>query len=522
MTRPLSGLVARLAGLGMLAGPPPGVDVAVARVEHDSRRVGPGTLFAALPGVHADGHDHAPAAVAAGAVALLVTRPLPDLAVPQVIVAAPRPALAVASAWAAGDPAARLGIVGVTGTDGKTTTAWLIRSVLVACGEQTGLLGTIDTVVGGRSLGNPDRTTTPEAPELQARLAAMEAAGDRWAVVEATSHGLAQDRVGAIAWDVAVHTNITSEHLEFHGTLAAYRAAKRRLFTWEDPAIAAARKPWGRHAVVNRDDGAADMLADAARAAGATVHGYAIDAPADVVAGSIAPHGAGHRVEVRTPRWSGPVDVRLPGRFNVANALAAIATGEALGLDPAGIREGIAALDAVPGRMERIDAGQPFTVVVDFAHTAASLAKVLDELAPVAQRAGGGLIACFGSAGDRDRSKRPEMGAVAAARCRAVVLTDEDARSEDPAAILAEIAAGCATAGLHPGSRLHLVPDRAEGIARAIGLAGPGDVVLVAGKGHERSIERAGVRHPWSEAGAVRAALAALGWSRHPAGRPGG
>lgn len=512
MTRPLSALVARLASLGLLAGPPPDADPGIGRVTHDSRRAGPGTLYAALPGAHVDGHVFVPAAVAAGAAAVLVARPLAGLGIPQVVVRAPRPALAVAAAWVVGDPAARLGIVGITGTDGKTTTAWLIRSVLVACGMPTGLLGTIDTVIGGRSLGNPERTTTPEAPELQERLAAMETAGDRWAVVEATSHGLAQDRVGAIPWDVAVHTNITSEHLEFHGTLAAYRAAKRRLFTWDDPAIADVHKPWGRHAVVNRDDDAAGMLADAAIAAGATVHGYALAGAADVTVRSIVPSGAGHRATVRTPRWEAPVEVRLPGRFNVGNALAAIATGEALGLDPAGIREGIAALAAVPGRMERVDAGQPFLVVIDFAHTAASLAKVLDELAPVARRAGGGLIACFGSAGDRDRTKRPEMGAVAAARCRAIVLTDEDARTEDPAAILAEIAAGCAREGRLPGPDLLLVPDRAEGIAAAIALAGPGDVVLVAGKGHETSIERDGVRHPWSETAAVRRALAARGW----------
>lgn len=516
MSRPLSALVARLGALDLLVGLPPDADPAITRVTHDSRRVGPGTLFAALPGAHVDGHAFVPAAVAAGAAAVLVERPLVGVGIPQVVVRAPRPALAVAAAWVVGDPATRLGIVGITGTDGKTTTAWLIRSVLVACGASAGLLGTIDTVIGGRSLGNPERTTTPEAPELQERLAAMEAAGDGWAVVEATSHGLAQDRVGAIPWDVAVHTNITSEHLEFHGTLAAYRAAKRRLFTWEDPAISGIHKPWGRHAVVNRDDDAAGMLAEAAAAAGAVVHGYALSGAADVMARSIVPAGAGHRAIVRTPRWEAPVEVRLPGRFNVANALAAIATGEALGLDPEGIRAGIAALAAVPGRMERVDAGQPFLVVIDFAHTAASLAKVLDELGPIARRAGGGLIACFGSAGDRDRTKRPEMGAVAALRCRAIVLTDEDARTEDPSAILAEIAAGCVSTGRSPGPDLRLVPDRAGGIATAIGLAAPGDVVLVAGKGHETSIERDGVRHPWSEVAAVRRALAARGWGDAP------
>lgn len=513
MTRPLRELAERLHGLGLLAGSEGGVGaVSVGRVVMDSRHVEAGVLFAAIPGRHADGHDHAAEAAARGAVALLVERPLPAVALPQLIVTSARPALAVAAAWAAGDPATRLGVVGITGTDGKTTTAWLTRSVLEAAGEPTGLIGTIDVIAGGRSAGNAARTTTPEAPELQEHLAAMLAGGDRWAVIEATSHGLAQDRCGAIPWDVVVHTNITSEHLEFHGTLAAYRAAKRRLFEWPGAAALPTGKGWGRHAIVNRDDAAADELAAAAREAGAIVHGYGEGAGPEVAALAVRTVPGGMRVRVRTARWEDEVEVRLAGRFNVWNALAAISVGEALALDPAAIRQGIAGLRSVPGRMERIEAGQPFGVVVDYAHTAESLAVVLDGLAAEAAAAGGGLIACFGSAGDRDRTKRPAMGAVAAERCRAVVLTDEDARSEDPEAILAEIAAGAEAAGLRRGAGLHLVPDRRAAIATAFRIARPGDLVLLAGKGHERSIERAGARIPWDEAGVAREELARLGW----------
>jgi len=518
VSRPLAELIARLDALGLLAARPElQGTLPIGRVVMDSRRVEPGVLFAAVPGQHADGHDHAAEAAAHGAVALLVERPLPAIALPQVVVTAARPALAVAAAWAAGDPATQLGVVGITGTDGKTTTAWLTRSVLEAAGEPTGLIGTIDVIAGGRSAGNAARTTTPEAPELQEHLAAMLAGGDRWAVIEATSHGLAQDRCGAIPWDVVIHTNITSEHLEFHGTLAAYRAAKRRLFEWPGAAGLPTTKRWGRHAIVNRDDGAADELAAAASAAGARVIGYGSDPGCEVVALAIRDLPGGMRVRVRTPRWEDEVEIRLAGRFNVWNALAAISAGEALALDPGAIRRGIAGLRAVPGRMERIDAGQPFGVIVDYAHTAESLATVLDGLAAEAAANGGALIACFGSAGDRDRTKRPVMGAVAARRCRAVVLTDEDARSEDPEAILAEIAAGAESAGMRRGDGLHLVPDRRQAIATAFRIARPGEIVLLAGKGHERSIEVAGERIPWDEAAVAREELAALGWGAGPA-----
>jgi UDP-N-acetylmuramoyl-L-alanyl-D-glutamate--2,6-diaminopimelate ligase len=493
--------------------------VQVRRVVMDSRIAGRGDLFVAVPGQHADGHDHVPAAVAAGAVAVVAERVTPVIGVPQILVPEARPALATTAAWSQGFPSADLGVVGVTGTDGKTTTCTLIRAVLEACGRPTGLVGTIEVIVGGRDLGNPGRSTTPEAVELQAHLAAMRDAGDRWAVVESTSHGLAQHRVGAVAYDVAVLTNVTSEHLEFHGTLEAYRAAKRRLFEWLAPGITNPEKGFGKHAVINLDDPVATDFAAAARDAGAGVVGYGADPEAIIRPVRVREDPSGMRIVVRTPRWEDEISVRLVGRFNVHNALAAIGVGEALGLEPQGVRDGLASVERVPGRMQRVDQGQPFRVIVDYAHTAESLATVLDHLAPLAAAGGGGLVAVFGSAGDRDRTKRPRMGRVAAERCKLVVLTDEDARSEDPDVILEEIAAGAERAGARRGHDLLLIADRRDAIGRALELAAPGDVVLLAGKGHEKSIERGSAVLPWDEEAAARDALAALGWAAAPASR---
>jgi UDP-N-acetylmuramoyl-L-alanyl-D-glutamate--2,6-diaminopimelate ligase len=516
--RKLGYLVGLLAARGLLRtvlavnGEPP-AHVLVHSVAMDSRRVTPGSLFVAIPGQHADGHDHVPAAVASGAVAVIAERVTPGLAVPQLLVTQSRPALAVAAAWSFDHPSYDLGVVGITGTDGKTTTAWLVRAMLEACGIQTGLTGTIDVIVGGRSQGNPGRATTPEATELQGHLAAMRDAGDRWAVVESTSHGLAQDRVGEIAYDVAVLTNITSEHLEFHGTLEAYRAAKRRLFEWLASGPANPEKGHGKHAILNLDDPATPDFSGAARDAGATVLTYGADPAADLRPVSVREEATGMRLRIRTPRWEDDLTLRLAGRFNVHNALAAIGVGEALGLDPARMRAGLASVEGVPGRMQRIDQGQPFGVIVDYAHTAESLGKVLDNLAPLAAAGGGGLIAVFGSAGDRDRTNRPVMGRVAAERCKLIVLTDEDGRSEDPDAILEEIAAGAERAGARRDRTMLLISDRREAIGRALELAAPGDVVVLAGKGHEQTIERASGTIAWDEAAAARDALAALGWS---------
>lgn len=516
--RPLGGLIGVLEREGLLRsvlgqGPSGPAATPIGSVVLDSRAASRGSLFAALPGQHADGLDFASQAVAAGAVAILAERAAPGLAVPQILVHDARPALALAAAWFHDFPSAALGIVGITGTDGKTTTSYLVRAMLEASGYPTGLVGTIDVVAGGVSLGNDARATTPEAPDLQGYLARMVEAGDRFAVVESTSHGLAQHRLGSVAYDIAVLTNLTQEHLEFHGTLEAYRAAKRRLFEWLRVGSQNPEKGWGKHAVLNVDDPAAKDFAEAARGGGANVLTYGADPAALVRPTSVREDAGGLRIGVATPRWQGDVTIRLAGRFNVHNALAAVAVGEALDLDPGRIREGLASLERVPGRMQRIEQGQPFGVVVDYAHTADSLAKVLDNLAPLAAAGGGGLVVVFGSAGDRDRVKRPLMGRVAAERCRVVVITDEDPRSEDRQAILEEIAAGAEARGKRRGQDLLLIPDRREAIGRALALAAPGDVVLLAGKGHEKTIEMADGDVPWDEAGAAREALAQLGYS---------
>jgi UDP-N-acetylmuramoyl-L-alanyl-D-glutamate--2,6-diaminopimelate ligase len=385
--------------------------------------------------------------------------------------------------------------------------------MLEACGLPSGMLGTIDVVAGGRSLGNPGRATTPEAPALQARLREMADAGDRFAVVEATSHGLAQDRVADVAWDVAVHTNVTHEHLEFHRTPEAYRAAKRRLFERLAAGPANPDKGFGKHAVLNLDDPWAHLFRDAAREAGAMILGYGAAPGSDAGVRAIGVReGARLEVTIRTRRWQAPVRLALAGRFNVHNALAAVGVGEALELEPEAMRAGLEALERVPGRMEPVDLGQPFRVLVDYAHTPDALAKALDAVAPLAAAGGGGVVAVFGSAGDRDTAKRPMMGRVAGERCRLVVVTDEDPRSEDREAILDAIAEGAERAGRRRGHDLLLIADRGAAIATAIDQARPGDVVLLAGKGHERTIETSDGMIPWDEAGAARDALLALGY----------
>lgn len=518
--RPLAGLLARLEAAGLLrlaAEAVPG-SLVTSGVTEDSRAVGPGGLFVAIPGAHVDGHRFVDAAARAGAVAALVEQPIqpapPGLV--QVVVDRTRAALGEAAAWWYGDPSRELAVVGITGTDGKTSTALLAAAALAAAGVRTGLVGTVATQVGGVREANDEHATTPGAPWLQAALRAMVGAGDRAAIVETTSHGLAAERVRGIAYDVAIFTNLSHEHLEFHGTFEAYRAAKLSLF--ERLAEDAANPPkagigWPRTGIVNADDPTAAAFAAATRNAGARLLTYGAAADSDVRLLDVGDEDGGLRVDYRAATSGrGTVHLRLAGRFNAHNALAVVALGEAAGLDAAAIRDGLASLPAVPGRMERIDAGQPFGVVVDYAHSPASLALVLDELGPGARAAGGGLIAVFGSAGERDVEKRPMMGRAAGERCRLIVLADEDPRGEDREAILREIAAGATAAGRTIGRDVLLISDRRAAIREALGRARPGDVVLLAGKGHEASIIGATGATPWNEAAEARAALAELGW----------
>ncbi len=466
----------------------------VSALAYDSRSVMPGTLFFAVPGAHVDGHRFVGEAVERGAVAAVVEREVPDVAVPQLIVARTRDALAdAADAWY-GRPSERLRVMGVTGTDGKTTTAYLARDVLRAAGRRPGLIGTVSLGIGDESEPNVHRNTTPEAPELQELLARMVAAGNDSVVMEATSHGLAQGRVRKVRFDVGILTNLTSEHLDFHGSLENYRAAKAMLFEEASTAI------------LNADDPHFGFFREHARGRVVT---YAVEADADLRASALEADGAGTAFRLAAPGWAGRVHVPLPGAFNVQNALAALALAHVERIEPDVAAHAIAASRGVPGRMETVDEGQPFALIVDYAHTTDSLGKVLRVLRPLAS---GRLIAVFGSAGERDPSKRAPMGRVAGELADVVVVTDEDPRLEDPRAINQEIAGGARAGGARDGESLFVVDDRTAAVAHAVALARPGDVILLAGKGHEASIIYGTEKRWWDEKEVARRTLRDAGY----------
>ncbi len=439
-------------------------DVEITSVACDDRLAGPGTLFCCVPGFTRDGHDFAPAAVERGASALLVERPL-ALGVPEVVVDDVRAAMAPAAALAYGLPTESLQMVGITGTNGKTTTAYLTRSLLEASGRKTGLMGTVETITGGRH--EPAVRTTPEAPELQAAFRAMVEAGDVACVMEVSSHALSLHRADAIDWDVVVFTNLSREHLDFHGDMESYFAAKRMLFERGAPS-----------AVVNVDDEWGRRLADAIPGA-ITVGITSEDASLRASGLEFLP------TSTRFEAGGMALEVPLPGAFNVMNALCAVAAARALGVDDATIERALPAADRAPGRFEPVQAGQPFTVIVDYAHSPDSLAGALAAARAVCD---GRVILVFGAGGDRDTGKRPEMGAAASA-ADLVVITSDNPRSEEPAAIVAEV-----LGGIPAGTAHRAVEDRREAIAWALGEAQAADLVLIAGKGHEQGQEFAGGR----------------------------
>jgi UDP-N-acetylmuramoyl-L-alanyl-D-glutamate--2,6-diaminopimelate ligase len=455
----------------------------VRRLAYDNRDVAPGTLFFCVPGFTRDGHEFAPDAVARGAVALVVERSL-GLGVPEIAVESVRAAMAPAAAAFYGDPTATLETVGVTGTNGKTTTAFLTRALLEADGRQTGLLGTVKSVIGGRE--HEVERTTPEAIDLQRTFRAMLEGGDSACVMEVSSHALALHRADAIHFAAAIFTNLTQDHLDFHPTMEAYFAAKRGLFTDARP----------RHVIVNVDDRYGARLAG--ELPGALT--FALDRPATYRAKDVHTGLTGSRFLVETPDGRLPLSSPLRGRFNVYNVLGALAAARALGVPAETCAEAIAVAGQVPGRFQTVDAGQPFAVLVDYAHTPDSLENVLRAARALTEHR---LHVVFGCGGDRDRGKRPLMGAIARRLADRVIVTSDNPRSEDPEAIIDEILAGS-------GHEVEHHPDRREAIARALADAEPGDVVVIAGKGHEQGQEFAGGRKlPFDDATVARELLRA-------------
>jgi UDP-N-acetylmuramoyl-L-alanyl-D-glutamate--2,6-diaminopimelate ligase len=453
--------------------------VEVTALAYDNRLVTEGTLFFCVPGFTRDGHDFAPDAVARGAVALVVQRPL-GLGVPEVVVDDVRAAMAPAAAAINGDPTASLRAIGITGTNGKTTTAFLVRGLLEAAGRRTGLVGTVNAVVGGAE--RPMVRTTPEAIDLQRMFAEMHDAGDQAVVMEVSSHALALHRADAIHWAVALFTNLTQDHLDFHPTMEDYYLAKRRLFE-TGPGVA----------IVNVDDAYGMRLAfefpDAIRIGLDSMHAQvrARDIAGDANGSTFTVDGA----EMRSP---------LPGRFNVLNVLGAIAIVRALGVDDATIAEALPRAARVPGRFEPVDEGQPFAVLVDYAHTPDSLENVLLTARPLTDHR---LIVVFGAGGDRDRAKRPLMGAIACEHADVVIVTSDNPRSEDPEEIIGEILHGC-------GAGVEVEVDRRTAIDRAIAFAEEGDLVVIAGKGHEQGQELAdGRKVPFDDVTVAREAVRA-------------
>jgi UDP-N-acetylmuramoyl-L-alanyl-D-glutamate--2,6-diaminopimelate ligase len=486
-----------------------GGDVEITGLAYRSESVTQGTLFFCVPGFVVDGHDFAPDAVRRGAVALVCERPL-GLGVPEVLVPSVRAAMGPVAAAFHGDPTAELHVLGVTGTNGKTTTAFLVRHVLEAHGISTGLLGTVQSVVGGQ-VEEVERTT-PEAIDLQATFRRMVDAGDRACVMEVSSHALDLHRAAGIEFDCAVFTNLTQDHLDYHGTLDDYFAAKRRLFVPEAGVAPAA-------AVINSDDDWGGRLADEVTAAGNTpVMTFGLEPHSGFRATNVRYDAAGATFECHSRGASVDVRVPLPGLFNVYNALGAIAASHALGVSPHGAAEALATAERVPGRFEPVDEGQDFAVLVDYAHTPDSLENVLASArALLEQSAGDGrLIVVFGAGGDRDRDKRPLMGAAARRLADHVVVTSDNPRSEEPDAIVAAIVAGAeATEPWTEGSSLEVEPDRRRAIERAMEVACAGDIVLIAGKGHEQGQEFAeGRKVPFDDRDVARDALHGLGARR--------
>jgi UDP-N-acetylmuramoyl-L-alanyl-D-glutamate--2,6-diaminopimelate ligase len=464
-----------------LMGEGPAEDVEITGLAYASRDVTPGALFFCVRGFTADGHDFAADAVGRGAAALVCERPL-GLGVPEVVVDDARAAMGPAAARFFGDPTATLDVVGITGTNGKTTTAFLARHLLEAGGVQTGLLGTVKRIVGG--VEEEVERTTPEAIDLQATFRRMLDAGDRACAMEVSSHALELGRADAIRFACRVFTNLTQDHLDFHGTMDAYFAAKRRLFDEPGPAVVNVDDEYGRRLAAGRDE----------------VVTFAVEREAHYRARDVRFDVSGAWFTCETP--DGPMELEspLPGLFNVQNVLGAVAVARALGVDSGTVVEALRSVGRVPGRFEAVDEGQDFGVLVDYAHTPDSLENVLRAARGITRNR---LHVVFGAGGDRDRGKRPLMGRAAADLADRVIVTSDNPRNEDPEAIADQVMEGAG-----PGAEREL--DRRRAIALAIESAEPGDVVVIAGKGHEQGQEfERGRKEPFDDVTVAREALRA-------------
>ncbi len=467
----------------------------------DNRKVEPGNLFVAMPGGMADGHDFIADAIVRGAKAVVCEKEIKGLSVPVIRVQNSRQSLSWLAAAFYGNPGHSLTMIGVTGTDGKTTTCNLLYQILLSAGIKAGLVSTVNAVIGEEVLDTGFHVTTPDAPDVQRYLARMAEGGLTHAVLETTSHGWAQYRVDACEFDIGIITNITHEHLDQHGSYENYRAAKARLFQSLEATPA---KPQGnpRLAVLNKDDISYEYLSQ--HISGNQIS-YGLSSTADIRAEAVeySPQGI-HFIAVGDG-FLFPVKSPLVGMFNVSNCLAALAAASrGLGLNPEAIANGIASMPGIPGRMERVDLGQPFTAIVDFAHTPNALRVAIETIRKMTD---GRVIVIFGSAGLRDKEKRRMMAEVAAKWADLSILTAEDPRTESLEGILGEMAEGARRLGGVEGRSFWRVADRGEAIRFGVSLAQPGDALVTCGKGHEQSMCFGATEYPWDDRVALRAAL---------------
>ncbi len=480
-------------------------DLPVYGLAIDNRQVQPGYIFIARPGASVDGHDFIPDAIRRGAVAVVGQREMPALSVPYIRVPDSRRSVTHLAAAFYGHPGRKLTVIGVTGTDGKTTTSNLLYQILVAAGLKTGMISTVNAVIGDEILDTGFHVTTPDAHDVQRYLAKMVESGLTHVVLETTSHGLAQHRVDASQYDIAVVTNITHEHLDEHGSYENYRAAKGRLFELLADTV---DKPQGnpRLGVLNMDDQKSyGYLSSLLTHQSSRQVSYGLTSAADIHAENITYSSSGLAFEIAGKDFCIPTRIRLVGAYNVLNCLAAFSAAVVgLGIDPRTAAQGLANLPGIPGRMEVIDLGQDFTAIVDFAHTPNALKVTLET---ARQMTKGRVISIFGSAGLRDREKRRLMAETSAELADISILTAEDPRTESLDDILAEMAAGAAARGGLEGETFYRVRDRSEAIKFALRLARPGDLVIACGKGHEQSMCFGTTEYLWDDRTAMRAAL---------------